>query len=194
MEDRDDRSLTALLRAWREGSPTGRDDAFERAYDELRAVARRILGNRAEDGSLRPTALVHEAWLRISADDAVARENRRAFFFAAARAMRDALVEAARRRARPKRGGGLRRVDLDEIDAAVDAPPGTLLDVDAALERLGERDGRLRRLVELRFFAGLGVEEAAEVLEVSLSTAERDWRFARAWLRRELRAADDLRS
>lgn len=184
----DRRSLTALLRAWGDGSPAARDDVFEKVYDELRAVARRVLGRREAAASFQPTALVHEAWLRLATKDPRDFEGRRGFFFAAARAMRDALAESARRRGRMKRGEGRRRVDLEHVDLAAEATPDVLLDVVAALERLGAEDERLRRLVELRFFAGLGVEECATALDVSLTTAERDWRFARAWLRRELEA------
>lgn len=190
MELLDDLTLTRLLHAWKDGSADARDDAFTRVYEELHAVARRLTAHRPPGDSFRPTALVHEAWLRLSTGSAPAWESRRGFFFAAARAMRDALVESARARGRVKRGGGRRPIDLDGLDVAADTPAEVLLDIDAALEKLATHDDRLRRLVELRFFAGLGNEEAALALGVSLSTVERDWRFTRAWLRRELDGAD----
>lgn len=181
------KSISRLLKDWKAGDPTAAAEVWSATYEELRAVARGRLAALPPGASWCSVALVHEAWRRVDVDDAcVEREGRRAFFFAAARAMRDALVEAARARAAVKRGGGRRPADLDAIDVPESAPSELLVDVGDALARLGEIDEESRRIVELRFFAGLDVAETAEVCGVSPSTVERRWRFARAWLREAL--------
>lgn len=153
------------------------------AYDELRAIAQRHLRGERADHTLVPTALVHEAWMRLG--DQGPFNDRAHFLHAASRAMRHVLVDHARARAAEKRDAGVRVTFTDDL--AGDAVSLTdVLTIDEALTRLGEAEPRWARVVELRFFAGLDVEEAAGVLGVSSATVKRDWRFARAWLAREL--------
>lgn len=183
----DPHDLSLALQRWRDGVETAGPEVWEQAYEELKGMARRLLRELPLGASVQPTGLVHEAWLKLAGDSRPP-ENRRHFFFAAGRAMRDVLVERARARLRLKRGGDRRRIDLAEIEAAASAQPECVLEVASALERLAAFQPRLARLVELRFFAGLTAEEAAAAFETSLSSVERDWRLARAWLYRELSA------
>lgn len=159
-------------------------------YDELRALARSRLARERPGQTLQPTALVHEAWMRLVGDGDPGWNGRAHFFGAAALAMRRILVEQARRKARIRHGGEQRRVDADAVELepalAVEPPAADVLAVDAALHRLEQQDERKAKIVELRWFAGLTVPETAEVLGVSVGTVERDWRFVRAWLRSEL--------
>ena len=177
--------VTQLLQALRAGDDAS-DELIEAVYGELRRLAASKLA-RERGQTLPATALVHEAWMRIAGGTGAPDfENRAHFLGAAAEAMRRILIERARRRRSLRHGGGHGRVEL-EPDALVDLPPATdLLALDEALERLGSLDARYGKLVELRFFAGLSIVEAAEVLGVSRATADRDWAFARAWLYREL--------
>jgi RNA polymerase sigma factor (TIGR02999 family) len=178
--------LTDLLRAWSAGEPDAADRLLAVVYAELRREARRFLRRERADHTLRPTALVHEAYLRLAAQHEAGWENRAQFFAVAAQAMRRVLVDHARRRKAQKRPAARLQVELAE-DAAVAPPrPADLLALDAALEDLAARDPRRARLVELRFFAGLTVPEAAQVLGVSPRTVDREWQLARAWLHRRL--------
>jgi RNA polymerase sigma factor (TIGR02999 family) len=137
---------------------------------------------------LQPTALVHEAWLRLAGKDAdVQFANRAHFFAAAAEAMRRILIERARRKGAEKRGGDWQRIDLDKVDVAVDADDDTLLLVNEALEKLAQEDANAAEVAKLRFFGGLTLEEAAQVLGVTKRTADRYWAFARVWLFDEMR-------
>ncbi|MEX1024394.1 MAG: ECF-type sigma factor [Planctomycetota bacterium] len=156
-------------------------------YDELRRVARAQLGGQRAD-TLQPTALVHEAWMRLVGPEgeAVGWDGRAHFFSAAAQAMRHFLVDRARSSARLKRGGHLVRQPLDAVDAPVDPDEIDFEALDAALTRFAERDERAAKIVELRFFAGLSVEDTASALGVSERTVAREWNVARAWLAREL--------
>jgi RNA polymerase sigma factor (TIGR02999 family) len=177
--------VTRLLRAIG-GGEEGADEALmERLYAELRVIARSAMAGRGEE-TLQATGLVHEAYVRLLDRDASTWENRRNFFFAAARAMQDVLVEQARRKAALKRGEGWQRTDLDELTHAVKPLQLDMLALDEALAKLGQTDPRKLELVQLRFFSGLTTEEAADVLGVSARTVERDWRFVRAKLRLEL--------
>ena len=146
---------------------------------------------REQDGqTLQPTALVHEAWLRLGADQQPQWQNRAHFFASAAEAMRRILIERARRRRAQRHGGGLQRVDVDDSAQAIAAPPAAddeLLAVHETLGRLALHDERKAEIVKLRYFAGLTLEEAAEVLGVAVPTAKRDWAYARAWLFKEIR-------
>jgi RNA polymerase sigma-70 factor, ECF subfamily len=151
-------------------------------YEELRVLAHRQLARERRHLTLRTTALVHEAYLKLVGDRHVAGRGRAYFFAAAAQAMRQVLVDRARRRAAVKRGGDATPMTLDEQAGAVDAYAVELLDLDAALRRLGRRSPRQVRVVECRFFAGMTVEEVAHVLGVSPRTVESDWAMARAWL------------
>jgi len=145
------------------------------------------LAREAPGQTLQATALVHEAWLRISGNNGTVWEGRRHFFGAAAEAMRRILVEAARRKKRLKRGGNLERVDVDEVELPAPMPDDQLLALDEALTRLAEINSKAAELVKLCFFVGLTQEQAARELGVSVSTAERLWAYARAWLFREMR-------
>ncbi|HEX7878347.1 MAG TPA: ECF-type sigma factor [Candidatus Eisenbacteria bacterium] len=172
----------------------GSDAFFAQVYDELRAIAHaRMRGERAGH-TLQSTELVHEAYMRLKPGDGSTWENRAHFFAAAAEAMRRILIERARARGRVKRGGdGEGRpaprvsLNLDEVAAlADDQDPETVIALDDAIDRLSENDERAARIVRLRFYAGLSVEEVAEILEASPRTVLRDWAFARAWLYGEL--------
>jgi RNA polymerase sigma-70 factor, ECF subfamily len=151
-------------------------------YDELRAIARRQLGSERRDHTLQTTALVHEAYLKLAGDANVTGHGRAYFFAAAAQAMRQVLVDRARRRKAAKRGGSAELVTLGDNDASVEAYAVELLELDDALRRLAVRSPRQVRVVEYRFFAGMSVEETAEALDVSPRTVESDWAMARAWL------------
>jgi RNA polymerase sigma factor (TIGR02999 family) len=177
--------LTALLDRLRAGDPAAAGELFERVYAELRRMAGAQM--RAEAGhSASPTELVHEAYLRLFPGPAPAFADRAYFFAAAAQAMRRVRVDHARARGAVKRGGGQKRVELDSGAAAVPEPDLDLVAVDEALDRLAARDPARAKLVELRFFAGLTMPQVAEVLGVSLATAERQWAYTRAWLLAEL--------
>jgi RNA polymerase sigma factor (TIGR02999 family) len=158
-------------------------------YEELRKLAAHKLANEAPGQTLQPTALVHEAWLRLLRGDGQRFENQGHFFAAAAEAMRRILIERARRKSAKRHGGGLERVDLEQIDLPEEASDALLLRVDAALEGLAREDPRAAELVKLRFFAGLSMEQAAQSLGITDRTARRDWRFARAWLCDALKAS-----
>ena len=177
----------------RPGAPGGPAEARPAAellaavYDDLRRVAERRMSTLGPGQTLQATALVHEAWLRVSGRRDSRWDGRAHFFGAAARAMREILVEQARRRSSLKRGGAWQRVDPGEIALAVEAPElGDLLALDEALARLEEQDPLKARIVMLRFFAGLTMLEVAEVLGLPLVRIEREWRFARSWLQREV--------
>jgi len=153
-------------------------------YAELRRLAALRLGQEPPGQTLQPTALVHEAYLRLVGDADERRWNSRGHFFAAAaEAMRRILVESARRKQRVKHGGELRRVDLDAQDVPVRPPPEEILALDEALTRLAAEDPDTARIVDLHFFAGLSIEESAEALGVSRATAYRQWTYAKGWLR-----------
>jgi RNA polymerase sigma factor (TIGR02999 family) len=184
---KDDADVTALLLAWSEGDQAAASRLIEAVYDELRRVARRHLrGER--DHSLAPTALVHEAYLKLVDQRRVRWQNRAHFFGIAAQLMRRILVDHARSRAAAKRGRD-RTVCLDAADAATPPFDVDILALDAALDKLGALDARQSKLVELRFFAGLTVEEVATALDVAPITVKRDWAHARAWLFHELQQA-----
>lgn len=154
-------------------------------YDELRGIAHHLLAAEARSPTVQTTVLVHEAYLKLARDQRLPERGRAYFFAAAARAMRQVLVEAARRRGRLRRGGGERALSLDNVEIAVD---DRLLEVDAALSRFAETYPRQARVLECRYFAGLSVEETAEALSLSARTVKRDWSLAQAWLFRELSA------
>jgi RNA polymerase sigma factor (TIGR02999 family) len=182
--------VTALLAAVRDGDSAAGERLFAIVYGDLKRIARRQLRGSA-GGTLTPTSLVHEAYLRLARPGNQEQQDRVHFFAVAARAMRQIAVDHARRRAADRRGGGAAAVTLQDDDSAGAPPPAVdLLALDVALERLAEMDQRLVRLVEWRFFAGLTVEEIAAVLDVSTRTVKRDWRKARAILYREITGRD----
>lgn len=187
-EPRQRERVTHLLAA---GGRDSLDALLPLVYDELRGVARRHLAREWGARTLDTTGLVHEAYLRLIDEAAVPLGNRAYFFAAAAQAMRRVLVDAARRRQRVKRGGGVAPLSLDDERLAVDGFSAELLDLDGALARLAERFPRQARVVECRFFAGLDVEETAAALELAPRTVKRDWALARAWLYRELAGSAD---
>jgi len=158
------------------------DALLSLVYEELRKLAANRLASEAAGHTLQPTALVHEAWLRLMRGDDQRFENRAHFFAAAAEAMRRILIDHARRKSARKHGGGLERVDLEQIDVPGRAEDDTLLRVNESLDGLAREDAKAAELVKLRFFGGLSVEEAAGVLGGTDRTARRYWRFARAWL------------
>ena len=179
-------SATRVLLAAAQGEPGGADELFALVYGELRQLAAAALGRERAGHTLQPTALVHEAWMRLAGADPAAWQGRAHFFGAAARCMRQILVEHARGRERLKRGGGWRRVELEEGVAMAGDEELDVLALDRALERLAALSARQARVVELRFFSGLPVEAVAELLDLSARTVEREWRFARAWLAQAL--------
>jgi RNA polymerase sigma factor (TIGR02999 family) len=162
------------------------DDLLLLVYDELRRLAAGQLAREAPGQTLQPTALVHEAYLRLASGVASGQPDRSAFLAAAATAMRRILIDRARARKSDKRGGGRPRADVDPEIVAAPERSAELLALDEALSRLTEKDPRKAKLVELRYFAGLTLDEAASALGISPATADRDWVFARAWLHREL--------
>ena len=176
-----------LLLAWSDGDQEAAGPLVDAVYGELRRLARACLLRERRDHSLPATALVHEAYLKLVDQHRVRWQNRTHFFAIASKVMRRLLVDHARARAASKRGSGL-TVTLEGIDPPADPANPDLLALDAALERLAAIDARQARLVELRFFGGLTVEEAAAVLDVAAITVKRDWALARTWLFRELRS------
>lgn len=181
-----DGDITRMLHAAATGDHQAAADLLPVVYGELRALAAAYMDKTPVGQTLQPTALVHEAYLRLVGKGQHDWQDRGHFFFAAARAMRDILVEQARKKASLKHGGDRRRIDADKLVIAFDSPPDELLALNSALESLERDDTRKHRLVMLRFFAGLTTEEAAEVIGVSVRTAERDWRFVKAWLHKRL--------
>jgi RNA polymerase sigma factor (TIGR02999 family) len=185
--------VTQILNAIEQGDPRAAEQLLPLVYEELRKLAAQKLAQEEPGQTLQATALVHEAYLRLVGGEPEARWNGRGHFFAAAaEAMRRILVESARRKGRHKYGGGRQRVALDGLELAVELPVADLLPLDEALTALAERDSQAAQLVRLHCFAGLSIEQAAEVLGLSPRTAYRDWAFARAWLYRALRGGASL--
>ena len=179
--------VTQVLSAMGRGDGQSAEEFLPLVYDELRKLAAARMAREAPGHTLQPTALVHEAWLRLTGDAGPAHfDNRGHFFAAAAEAMRRILIDSARRKEAKKRGGGLQRVNLDDVDVAAKADDNTLLRLDEALEKLAKEDPPSAELVKLRFFAGLTTEQAAAALGISERTARRYWVFARASLHHEL--------
>lgn len=178
--------LSALLQAAEQGDPRAAEDILPLVYDELRRLAQAYLAKAPPGNTLQATALVHEAYARMIGSQDPGWQGRRHFFGAAARAMRNILVDQARGKATHKRGRHLKRVDLDDADAVVLPASEDILALNEALARLEQSDPRKAELVMLHHFAGLTMEEAAEAMGVSLSTAEREWRFTRALLYEQL--------
>lgn len=189
MVERSCEEVTRLLQAMRRGEHGANEDLLRRVYAELRAIAGARLRDKPSH-TLQPTALVHEAYLRLIDRAGTTWENRRHFFFAASRAMHDVMVEQARRRAALERGRGWKRSPLEDLLLVVEDPGIDVLALDEALTRLARTHPRKAELVQLRFFGGLSTDEVAEILGVSRRTVEREWRFVRARLYLDLAGAD----
>jgi len=181
--------LTGLLLEWAEGDKAALDRLTPLVYDEIRRIAHRYIQREREGHTLQTTALVHEAYVRLAGSQNVAWQNRNHFFAVTAQVMRRILIDHARRRQYVKHGGEVQRVPLDSVQVALMSQPraAELLALDEALAELAKLDERKGRVVELRYFGGLSIEETAEVLEISPMTVRRDWRTAKAWLYRRMK-------
>ncbi|MHC4216839.1 MAG: ECF-type sigma factor [Planctomycetota bacterium] len=184
--------VSRLVAAAASGDGAAADELLPLVYEELRKLAHAKMAGEAPGTTLQPTALVHEAYLRIFEDRPAGWAGRAQFFSAAAEAMRRILVERARERRSLKRGGGRKKLSLEAADPGGELPPDDLLALDEALGRLEQRDKRASDIVKLRYFAGLTIDEVAETLGVAPRTVHRDWNIARAWLRVEVEKGDDL--
>jgi RNA polymerase sigma factor (TIGR02999 family) len=180
--------VTRILSALERGDPSAADQLLPLVYNELRQLAAHQLAHEKPGQTLQPTALVHEAYLRLAGGEAEPHWNSRGHFIAAAaEAMRRILVDNARRKHTEKHGGQRQRLDFSRAEPVADAAPGAILDLDEALTLLAGEDPDAARVAQLRLFAGLSVEEAARALAVSRATAYRQWTYARAWLQARLR-------
>jgi RNA polymerase sigma factor (TIGR02999 family) len=180
--------ITRLLVRVEHGDPQAAEELLPLVYGELRRLAAQKMGREAPGHTLQPTALVHEAWLRISGNEPSKWNGRDHFFAAAAEAMRRILVESARRKRAVRHGGGKQRLAIEDLEIAAELKEDQLLALDEALETLTRQDKVKAEVVKLRFFVGLTNEETAEILGLSVPTAKRYWAYARAWLYREIRA------
>jgi RNA polymerase sigma-70 factor (ECF subfamily) len=181
------RKVTDLLQAWGRGDEEALQKLIPLMYQELHAAARRYMACEKPGHTLQPTALIHETYLRLVDIRHVKWQDRAHFLAVCARLMRRILIDFARKRGYKKRGGAIIHVDFDELLVVSSHADTNLLAVDQALERLARVDARTSRVVELRFFGGLGVKETAEVMKISTDTVKRDWKFAKVWLLRDLR-------
>jgi RNA polymerase sigma factor (TIGR02999 family) len=188
MPDNSPGQFTQILRQAK--GPDASGELIPLVYNELRKIAKRQMAAERASHTLEPTALVHEAFVRLCGGEELAYKDRAHFLAAAATAMRNLLLEHARNRGRIKRGGKKKRVPLDVVDLAGDADEQEVHAIDDALKKLEQQDARMAQIVRLRFFAGSSVEEIAQVLEISDRTVRREWKLARAWLARELGVAD----
>lgn len=186
MSDGDAGEVTMMLHAAAQGDHDSAARLLPMVYEELRKLAAARLARVGSGNTLQPTALVHEVYLKLVGKGDPGWEGRRHFFGAAAQAMRDVLVDQARRKGRIKHGGDRDRVDLSQAEAKLSVRVGDMVELDAALKRLEADDPRKGQIVNLRFFAGLTAEQTAQALGVSLGTVERDWRYIKAWLYAEL--------
>lgn len=178
--------ITKMLTRMREGDENASAELIEAVYEELRRLARANMKGEAIGHTLQPTALVHEAWMRVVGSDGKHYDNRAHFFRSAALAMRRILVDTARKRLAKRRGGELQRIDVECAELAIEVPDERVLEVDEALRQLEARDPRKGEIVNLRYFVGFSNEETASALDVSVGTVEREWRFIRARLQRSL--------
>ena len=187
--------LSRILSAIEQGDPRAAEQLLPLVYDELRKLAAQKLVQEKPGQTLQATALVHEAYVRlVDVDQAQAWNSRGHFFAAAAEAMRRILIEQARKKHRLKRGCGLQRVDLDAVAVSVEEPPDYLVALDEALTKLAQKHPDKAALVKLRYFAGLTIDETAQMLGISPSTADRHWTYARAWLYRQVVGDAELES
>ena len=180
-------NATVLLTAVRRGNPEAAGELLELVYQELRQLATRKMAQEPPGQTLQPTALVHEAWLRLVGSENSIFENRAHFFSAAAEAMRRILIDRARRRRTRRHGGGYERVDLDKCDLAAPQADDELLAVHEALDKLAKEKPVQAEVVKLRYFGGRTNEEVAQILGISVTTVKNYWAFARAWLLQEIK-------
>jgi len=178
--------VTRILNAIEQGDPKAADELLPLVYEELRLLAAQKLSHEPPGQTLQATALVHEAYIRLVGDEPQSWNSRGHFFAAAAEAMRRILVENARRKRRMKHGDGLRRVDFDNVEVAVEGLSENMIALDEALARLFQEDHLAAELVKMRYFAGLTLAQTAEALGVSPRTADRCWAYAKAWLYHEI--------
>jgi RNA polymerase sigma-70 factor, ECF subfamily len=178
--------ITGLLTEWSGGDQAALDKLFPLVYDELRRIASSYMRHERTNHLLQTTALVHEAYLRLAGQENVSYQTRAHFFAVAAQVMRHILVDYARARGRAKRGEGVSSLELSDVAVISDDRAEELIAVNSALDKLAAVDARKGKVFEMRYFGGMSVEEAAEVLRVSPITVARDWRMAKAWLRREI--------
>lgn len=183
--------VTQILHALERGEATAAGALLPLVYEELRKLASARMSSEVPGQTLQPTALVHEAWLRLTGPENLKWNSRAHFFGAAAEAMRRILIETARRKKAQRHGGGQHRVDIAEIEIAAIGPAEELLALHEALDRLAAQDHIKAELVKLRYFVGLTIEEAAEILGISAPTAKRYWTFSRAWLYAEMKSASN---
>ncbi|MBI4746948.1 MAG: sigma-70 family RNA polymerase sigma factor [Acidobacteria bacterium] len=183
--------VTALLEAWNRGDQAALDQLMPLVYNELRQMARRYMSGQPTGHTLQTTALIHEAYLKLAGQSDVHWQNRSHFFAVAATAMRHILVNYALARKTEKRGGDFQKVSLDQAALVSSERYAELVALDEALTRLAAFDERKSRIVELRYFGGMSLEETAEVLKISVETVKRDWRVAKLWLLSELKGAPD---
>lgn len=174
--------VTRILRSIESGDPKAAEELLPLVYEELRKLAAARMANESPNQTLQPTALVHEAWLRLTGNKNVKWDGRAHFFGAAAEAMRRILIDKARRKQAQRHGGGQQRLDVDEIEIAAPAKEQELLAMDEALEKFAALDKQKAELVKLRYFVGLTLEESAQILGISTPTAKRWWAYSRAWL------------
>jgi RNA polymerase sigma factor (TIGR02999 family) len=190
MPRRSPQEVTQLLHAWRRGEEAALDRLMPLVYDELRRLAHRYMVHERPGHVLQTTALVNEAYVQLIEANKVNWQDRTHFFAISANLMRQILVHMARSRDAQKRGGNFRQVSLDEASIVSPRPGADLIELDDALKALAEMDPRKARVVELKFFGGLNLEEIAEVLKISADTVWRDWDLAKAWLYREVKHAE----
>ena len=183
--------FTRILESIEQGDPKAGDELLPLVYDELRKLAVSKMAGEAPNQTLQPTALVHEAWLRLVGNDTPQFANRAHFFAAAAEAMRRILIDNARRKRAVRHGGEYQRVDLDGVEVAAPGNEEELLSVNEALDKLAAQNKAEAELVKLRYFVGMTLEESAQVLGISARTADNYWAHARAWLYREIKSQSD---
>lgn len=179
--------VTRILQSIEAGDPKAAEELLPLVYQELRRLASHRMANEPPGQTLQPTALVHEAWLRLVGNENVKWNGRAHFFGAAAEAMRRILIDNARRKKALRHGGGQRRFDIQDVEISAATSDDELLALNGALEKFAERDLQKAELVKLRYFAGLTIQEAAAALKISEPMAKRHWTYARAWLYREIR-------
>ncbi len=181
-------AVTHVLQAIEHGDTKAADELLPLVYEELRKLAARRMANESPGQTLQPTALVHEAWLRLVGSEQQTWQNRAHFFGAAAEAMRRILIDRARRKRALRHGGGQQRLDVQEVEIAANSDDDQLLAVNEALDQLALEDKPKAELVKLRYFVGLTIDEAAQLLGISAPTAKRWWAYARAWLYHQIKA------